>query len=41
VQQVLANIPAISISHTVDISETITSNGGKKLAFDAGNLEDL
>ncbi|MCD5375296.1 PKD domain-containing protein [Candidatus Gracilibacteria bacterium] len=41
VQQVLSNIPAISISHSVSVQETLTSNGGKKLSFDANDLKSL
>jgi len=41
VEQVLSNIPSISISHLIEIEETITSNGGKKLSFDANDLSNL
>jgi PKD repeat protein len=41
VEQVLSNIPPISISHSVSVEETLTSNGGKKLSFDANDLQSL
>jgi PKD repeat protein len=41
VEQVLSNIPPISISHSITVEETLTSNGGKKLSFDANDLKSL
>lgn len=41
IQQDISNIPAISISHVIDITENPTNNGGKKLSLDATNLENL
>lgn len=41
VEQVISNIPSISISHLVSLEETLTSNGGKRLSFDANDLSDL
>lgn len=41
VEQSLANIPPISVSHVIKVEETLTNNGGKKLSFDASDLENL
>jgi hypothetical protein len=41
VEQDLSDIPAIGISHVIQVQEQITNNGGKKLAFNASDLEDL
>ena len=41
IEQVISNIPAISISHVIEIEETLTNNGGKKLSFDATDLQNL
>ena len=41
IEQDIANIPAVSISHVIDIKETLTTSWGKRLAFDATNLETL
>lgn len=41
VEQVLSNIPPISISHSITIEETLTNNWGKKLSFDATDLKSL
>lgn len=41
VEQVLWNIPSVSISHVIEVDETITNSGGKKVGFDANDLDDL
>ena len=41
VEQNIANIPAVSVSHIIKVEETLTNSGGKKLAFNATNLESL
>lgn len=37
----IENLPTLTLSHTIDMKESIMNNGGKKLNFDAQNLEDL
>jgi PKD repeat protein len=41
VEQVLSNIPPVSISHSINVDETLTNNGWKKLSFDANDLKSL
>lgn len=39
--QALSDIPSISVWHIIEKQETITSNGGKRVDFDASSLSDL
>lgn len=41
IQQEISNIPAVSVSHLVNIVEQQTNNGWKKLELDASDLENL
>jgi len=41
IQQEISNIPAVSVSHIVEIREEVTSNGRKRLELDASDLENL
>jgi len=41
IEQIISNTPSVSISHLIEVEETITNNGGKKLSFDANDLNDL
>ena len=41
IEKAVENIPNISITHTVDIEESIVNNGGKVLKFDANDLKQL
>ncbi len=41
IEQVLSNMPTVGINNIIKIKEDITSNGGKKLSFDARDLESL
>lgn len=41
VTQEIANIPNIEIQALVNIQETLTQNGGKKVSFDATELKDF
>ena len=41
IEKEIANVPVVGITHTIDIEETITNSWGKKLKFDATNLQSL
>lgn len=41
ITQIISNTATISISHKIEIVEDMTTNGGKRLQFDAQNLENL
>ncbi len=39
--QEIVNVPAVTISHTINMRETKTKSWGKKVSFDAQNLKNL
>lgn len=39
--QEISNVPAVSVSHIVNITEQVTNNWGKRLELDATDLENL
>ena len=41
IEKEIANVPVIGITHTIDVEETITNSWGKKVKFDASNLQSL
>ncbi len=41
IEQEISNIPAVSVSHIVEITEETTTNGRKRLELDASDLENL
>lgn len=41
VEQTLADMPSIALSHVIEIQETTTTNGGKRLDIDASSLKDM
>ncbi len=41
VTQALTNLPALSLSHVIDYTETVTNNWWKKVSFDASSLENI
>ena len=41
IEQIVPNTPAISITNIIQIEETVTNSGGKKVAFDATSLQSL
>jgi len=41
IEKAVENIPNISITHTVDIEESVVSNGWKVVKFDANDLKEL
>ena len=41
IEQEIENVPSISISHSISVEESLTNSWGKKLAFDATDLENL